>query len=299
MSKPDIWMPLYVGSYIQDTAHLSTEEHGAYLLLLMQCWSNGGHLPDDDERLRRITRMDKAPWNRSKGVLREFFTVDTEVNKLRHGRVDIELERAGANIEQRRAAGKASAAKRNSGRKDNERTNETGNENPTTVATLVGTDDATEAPTNQATNPATEPQRDGNSVPLPLPKNSGNSSSSKISSTAREGNETATAAGPPFGSSGRIGKACQLFRRLSVRAAPGVFDADGWNEILDEFDDEYITIVVQQRQMQNPGKTFSAAYFLPVLQEISAERKRGKSTQKNGGRIGTSEQIIGELTGTN
>jgi uncharacterized protein YdaU (DUF1376 family) len=66
------WMPLYVADYQADTAHLSTTEHGAYLLLIMFYWTKG-KLPDDEEAIRRVTRLTPRQWSHSRDVLRSLF----------------------------------------------------------------------------------------------------------------------------------------------------------------------------------------------------------------------------------
>ena len=61
MSAPP-FMPLYVGDYLADTTHLTCTEHGAYMLLLMSMWRNGGSLPSDDKSLARHARCTKGQW---------------------------------------------------------------------------------------------------------------------------------------------------------------------------------------------------------------------------------------------
>lgn len=85
------FMPLYVADYLADAAHLSTAEHGAYLLLLMTYWQRGEALPNDDKKLARITGMSARNWLRARPVICEFF--DLRDNKLVHRRVERELSR--------------------------------------------------------------------------------------------------------------------------------------------------------------------------------------------------------------
>lgn len=73
--KTDSWMPLWIGDYLADTQHLTRDEHGAYLLMLMAYWRNAGPLVDDNKRLAAITKATLKEWAELRPVLLEFFEV--------------------------------------------------------------------------------------------------------------------------------------------------------------------------------------------------------------------------------
>lgn len=93
------WMPLYVGDYLGDTGHLTTEQHGAYLLLMMHYWRKGG-LPDDDKQLSKVTRLPLQIWIEYRDVLQDFFH-----DGWRHKRIDAEIMRTESISQKRRDAG--------------------------------------------------------------------------------------------------------------------------------------------------------------------------------------------------
>ena len=109
-ARPDTWMPLYWGDYLKDTGRLTTEGHGAYLLLIADYWTSGAALPDDDAQLAAIARLPPARWRQLRRVLEHFFEIADGF--WRHRRIDRELELATLLITERSAAGKAGAKAR-------------------------------------------------------------------------------------------------------------------------------------------------------------------------------------------
>ena len=108
------YMPFFVADYLADAAHLTTLEHGAYLLLIFNYWQRGKPLPDNDKKLARICGLSDEEWAGVRPELEEFFRVDGE--EWRHKRIEAELEFVREKSEKAREAGKASAKKRSSAR---------------------------------------------------------------------------------------------------------------------------------------------------------------------------------------
>lgn len=108
-AKTDVWMPLYIADYLADTNRLTTLQHGAYMLLIMDYWRNGV-LPDDDSILAQITKMQPDAWSIARASLEKFFSIEN--GQWFHGRIESEIAKAGVNSQKAHdRAVKAAAAR--------------------------------------------------------------------------------------------------------------------------------------------------------------------------------------------
>lgn len=113
MSKqptPDTWMPFYVGDYFADTLQLSTEEHGAYLLLLLHLWKQGGREKFDKNLLRGVTKVSAHKWPKIWAKISRYFY--EEGGELGNDRIDQELAIARENSNKARARTRAATEAR-------------------------------------------------------------------------------------------------------------------------------------------------------------------------------------------
>ena len=70
-------MPIFGDAYLADTTHLTTEEHGAYFLLLLAAWRQDDcALPNDDKKLARIAGVSPQKWKSIRSTIMDFWTAD-------------------------------------------------------------------------------------------------------------------------------------------------------------------------------------------------------------------------------
>lgn len=65
-------MPMYWKAYLADTTHLTTEEHGAYMLLMATMWQRNGFVSDNDEDNARALGLTLGKWGKVKSRLSKF-----------------------------------------------------------------------------------------------------------------------------------------------------------------------------------------------------------------------------------
>ncbi|CAN5951004.1 unnamed protein product [Sphagnum jensenii] len=110
------YIQLYIAEYLADTAHLTTLQHGAYLLLIFNYWQRGKALSNSSGRLASVARMSKEDWLLIEPTIAEFFEVTD--NEWVHHRIECDLVDVLAKSTKASAAGKASAQKRYGARDD-------------------------------------------------------------------------------------------------------------------------------------------------------------------------------------
>jgi len=69
------WIAFYMGDYQKDTNRLTTLEHGAYFLLLQECWTHG-NIPAEPGDRAAIAKMTLREWLKIAPKINLFFGED-------------------------------------------------------------------------------------------------------------------------------------------------------------------------------------------------------------------------------
>lgn len=99
------FMQLYPADYIAKTMDLTTEQHGAYLLILMTMWQHDAKLPADPQKLARIARLSPAKFRPVWEEISRFF-VETD-GFISNARLTKERKKAHEKSAKRAIAGSA------------------------------------------------------------------------------------------------------------------------------------------------------------------------------------------------
>jgi uncharacterized protein YdaU (DUF1376 family) len=119
MSSTAPAIPLFGDAYLADTHHLTLEEHGAYLKLLMIAWRmEGCALPDDDARIGQMLGLSRGKWAKLKPVVMAFWTLGET------GWTQARLTKERAFVDKKRATNRAAAEARWSGQPIENATND-------------------------------------------------------------------------------------------------------------------------------------------------------------------------------
>lgn len=113
------YMQLYVSDYLADTAHLNAQQHGAYMLLLMNYWQRAKPLDNTNDRLAFVARMTSDEWFENKEVLAEFFIVEGDI--WTHSRIELDLQKVHEKSVKASLNGRLSGVKRSLNHKDKDK----------------------------------------------------------------------------------------------------------------------------------------------------------------------------------
>lgn len=107
MSSTAPAIPLFGDAYLADTHHLTLEEHGAYLKLMMIAWRmDGCALPNDDVRIAQMLGLSKSKWAKMKPTIMAFWALGEA------GWTQARLTKERAFVDKKRATNRAAAEAR-------------------------------------------------------------------------------------------------------------------------------------------------------------------------------------------
>lgn len=105
-----LWMPWFIRDHRARASTLSHLEHSALCYLRMLLWENDGSIIDDDRAIARELRLSLRQWQGMRPVLLRECTIAS--GRISSAEIASELTKARTNIEQKKKAGRASAAAR-------------------------------------------------------------------------------------------------------------------------------------------------------------------------------------------
>ena len=97
--EPPPYRKHYPARMLTSTRNFSTLEYGA-LVMLMDCLWCEGKLPDDDDEVRRLAKLSKPQWAKSRARIAEKFGPDWS-----HSELETERAETAANIRTKRKSG--------------------------------------------------------------------------------------------------------------------------------------------------------------------------------------------------
>lgn len=86
------FMPMFWGDFFANTLHLTTQEVGAYVLLIGHAWEHNGKVAVED--LQRVARVSNRNWHRVRHRVTPFFDTLSDATSWTSERVLLELTKA-------------------------------------------------------------------------------------------------------------------------------------------------------------------------------------------------------------
>lgn len=96
------FMPMFWGDFFANTLHLTTQEVGAYVLLIGHAWEHDGKIAVED--LQRVARVSNRNWHKVRHRVTPFFDTLSDATSWTSERVLLELTKAAEISNKRKGA---------------------------------------------------------------------------------------------------------------------------------------------------------------------------------------------------